>query len=60
MTGPTVKLTRPGENKNLVGFAEALDIIQPDDFDDEPTIPWGLVRWSEVDENDIIEEVPLG
>jgi len=27
-----------------VGFAERLDIIQPSDFDDEPTLPYGLCQ----------------
>ncbi len=42
-----------------VGFAKALNISQVSDFDDEPTIPFGLLQSDlidEVDDSDIIGE----
>ena len=59
MTLPTVKLQDPNWQwaKPLVGFAERLNIAQPSDFDDEPTIPYGLCGDTlEVEESDIVEE----
>jgi hypothetical protein len=44
-TEPTVKLRNPNWRwSEVVGFAEHIDIIQPLDWDDEPTLPFGLCR----------------
>jgi hypothetical protein len=56
---PTVKPKDPNWKwgNPLVGFAQRLNIIQPSDFDDEPTIPYGLCGDElVVEESDIIEE----
>lgn len=49
MSVTTEVLTTPNwpfslDNGGRVGFAERLNIIQPADFDDEPTIPRGLCQ----------------
>ena len=57
MTPITVPLSNPNwrwpnEDDGRVGFALRLNIIQPSEFDDEPTIPYGLVGDANVDEDD--------
>lgn len=46
---PTIPPSQPNwlfglNSDGPIGFAERLNIIQPTDFDDEPTIPWGLCQ----------------
>ena len=47
------------EEKEPVGFAARLNILQPSDFDDEPTAPYFRDRSLvvEVEESDIIDEL---
>ena len=49
---PTVKICLNKKyGYRAVGFAERLDIIQPSDFDDEPTLPYGLCQPDELVED---------
>lgn len=41
---PTLRFKRPDRLYRAVGFTEALNIVSPTSFDDEPTIPYGLCQ----------------
>jgi len=62
-TTPTVKLRNPNwkfGDADMIGFAERLNIVQPGEFENEPTLPFGLCRCDNIEsaEDLVIDEEP--